>query len=149
MPARLSAARMPLEQQAMRLHHPINPLVVGWSPALLMRSARQSGLHPPIAVGGHGGDHGLDLLDQGGLRQGRPATRRGGLRLCLLDEIRARHPEGLGDDTHREPSFGNETDRSSRFFESTTSKASLNTSASSVFLPKSRCNSRTWFWRAR
>ncbi len=114
-----------------------------------MRSARQSGMHPPIAIGGHGGDYGLDLLDQGGIRHGRPAARASGARLGLLGKVGAGHSEVVGHDTHREVSFGNETDRSSRFFESTTSKASLSTSASSVFLPKSRCSSRTWFWRAR
>jgi hypothetical protein len=51
----LGPARMALEQEAVLLHPPINPLVVRGLAALGQGSAAQDRMHPAIAVGGQVG----------------------------------------------------------------------------------------------
>jgi hypothetical protein len=62
MPPLDAVASMTLEQQPMRLHHPIDPLDVDRRPTLFPVSSPDQGVNPPIAVSRQAGD---DLLDLG------------------------------------------------------------------------------------
>jgi hypothetical protein len=60
---RLDTASMAIEQQAMDLHHPVDPLVmVGFKPG--QRPTFENGVDPPVAVGRQFSDHRLDLRCQ-------------------------------------------------------------------------------------
>src|SRR5262249_23493850 len=65
-------------------------------------------------------------------------------------QIGAGDPNHLCHGRHRELSFGGDGGSRSCFFDPVAcSSASLRISASSVFLPSSRCSSRTWLCKAR
>src|SRR5215475_9233858 len=107
-------------------------------------------MHPPVSVGRHLGDHGLDRSHQVVVRQRRTTDPLLGPLLEAFDQVGAGHPDHLCHGLHREPSFGGDGGSRSCFFEPMAcSSASLRISASKAFLPSSRCSSRTWFCRAR
>src|SRR5215207_2554798 len=103
-------------------------------------------MHPAIAIGRQVGDDSLDLGKKRVGWGGRTADPLPRPFLHLPGEVRAGDPEHVGHGLHREPAAGSDTDRSSPLFgPAATSSASLSTSASKVFLPSKRCNSRTRF----
>jgi hypothetical protein len=105
---------------------------------------------PAVAIGGQVGDHGLDGGHEVVGRDGRTPDPLSGASPDLLDKIGASDPEHVGHLLHREPAEGSNTDPKSPLLgPAATSSASLSTSASSVFLPKSLWSSRPWFWSAR
>src|SRR5262249_61375681 len=107
-------------------------------------------MNAPVAVGRLAGDQRLDLGDQLRLGLRTPATPLpGALGGCLHSEIGAGDAEGIGDPLHGVSSRAGEGDRNSRFFGCTSSSASRSTSFSNVFLPSSRCSSRTRCCNAR
>ena len=67
----------------------------------------------------------------------------------LHDEVRARHPKRLGNPLYGMSSRAGKGERNSRFFGWARSSVSRRISFSMVFLPKSRCSSRTWCCKAR
>lgn len=144
MSARLTGC-MTLQEQAVLLHHPPDPFVVGGWEAVLLRSlASQDGMDAAIAIGRQIGDHRLDAREQIRirLRRAAPAPRERGLQ--ARDQVRTGDAERLGDGAHREPSGAGHGERSSNLFlGAACSRTSLRISASSVFLPSRRCNSRT------
>ena len=101
-------------------------------------------MNAPVAIGRLTGDQHLDLGDKFRLGLRTPtATLPGPLRCRLRGEIGAGHAEGIGDRFHGMSSRAGKGDRNSRFFGCAKSSASRRTSFSRVFLPSSRCNSRT------
>src|SRR5687768_3506235 len=149
-PALLGPARMSLKEQAMGLHDPVDPLVIGRSLALLLRLAYQKSVHASVAVGRQAADDDFDRRDEILVRLRRPAPALGWPTCHLLGDVRASDLERGADRAHREPPLGHDSERNSCFFGPVaTSSASLRISASSVFLPSSRCSSRIWFCRAR
>src|SRR5215471_489331 len=150
MPPFLAASGMALEQQTVRLHDPVDPLHVHHRAALLMTLTPQQRMDAAVAVGRLAGDQHLDLGDEIRLGLRSPtATLRGPLRCRLFSKIGTGHTEGIADRLHGMSSRAGKGDRNSRFFGCANSSASRNTSFSKVFLPSSRCNSRTWCCRAR
>ena len=139
------AACMTLQEQAVFLHHPPDPLMVGgWWSTLLRSLASQDGMDAAIAVGRHIGDHDLDVREQIRIRLRRAAPTPRDRGFQARDQVRAGDAERLGDGAHREPSGAGHGERSSSFFlGAACSRTSLRISASSVFLPSRRCNSRT------
>jgi hypothetical protein len=67
---------------------------------------------------------------------------------CLNSQVRAGDPERIGDHLHGALSHTDEGPRNS-FFDRARSSASRRISFSKVFLPSSRCSSRTWLYKAR
>ena len=144
MPPLLAIPAVPLELEPMRLHDPIDAFDVDRRSALLPAAAPDQRMHPAIAVGRLTGDGLLDLGQQFGLGlrpPPTPATRPTSGRLG--DKVRARYPEPIGDRLHGVKSRAGEGARNSRFFGCARSSASRRISFSNVFLPKSRCSSRT------
>src|SRR5215210_979867 len=134
----------------MGLHDPVDALVVARLAPCHDSLPAQHCPDPAIAVGGHVRDDGLDLGQQIVFRL-RPTADP---LLCpaadALGHIGTGNFQSFAHRLHREPPLGSDNDRSSCFFEPVeTSSASFKISASSVFLPSSRCNSRTWLCRAR
>jgi len=60
----LDAAGMAIKQQAMDLHHPVNPLVIGRLQASGQRLGLEDGVDTSVAVGWQLGDDRLDLVCQ-------------------------------------------------------------------------------------
>jgi hypothetical protein len=140
----LAGSGMALEQQPVHLHDPVDPLHVDRRAAFFAALTPQQRMDASVAVGRLAGDQHLDLGDK--LRIGRraPATPLARpLQSCLHSQIGASDPERMGDRLHGMSSHAGEGERNSRFFGCTTSSASRSTSFSSVFLPSSRCSSRT------
>src|ERR1044071_6992239 len=104
----------------------------------------------PVPVGRLTGAQRLDLADKLGL--GVWATTSpppAPLASRLHGQIGAGDALSIGDGLHGVPSRAGEGDRNSRFFGCARSSASRRISLSRVFLPSSRCSSRTWYCRAR
>ncbi len=70
----LDAAGMAIKQQAVDLHHPVNPLVIGRLEARGQRLALEDGVDTSVAVGWQLGDHRLDLGHEFVGWQRRPAN---------------------------------------------------------------------------
>ena len=148
--APLDAAGMTIEQEAVDLHHAVNPLVIGRLQASGQRLALEDGVDTSVAVGWQLGDHRLDLCHEFVVWQRRPANPFLRSLSHAFDQIGAGDSNHLRHAFHREPSFGGDGASRSRFFDPVAcSNASLRISASSVFLPSSRCSSRTWLCKAR
>src|SRR5215203_5243007 len=137
----LATANMALEQEAVQLHHAVDPLHVWCRTPFPLSVAAKKGMNPPVAVGGQVGHECPDRGDKLPIRRGwSPPTLCGGP--VPGREVRAREAERRGDRAHREPS-GHEITRKSPFLGAVTrSTASRRISFSSVFLPSSRCSSR-------
>src|SRR5262249_33212950 len=71
--APLGAAGMAIEQEAVHLHHPVTPLVIGWLQASGQRLALEDGVDTPVAVGWQLDDDRLDLRHEFIVCQRRPA----------------------------------------------------------------------------
>jgi len=71
----LDAAGMAIKQQAVDLHHPVNPLVIGRLQASGQRLALEDGVDTSVAVGWQLGDERLDLCHEFVVWQRRPANR--------------------------------------------------------------------------
>jgi hypothetical protein len=100
-PPFLAASGMALEQQAVRLHDPVDPLHVHYRAALLITLTPQQRMGTAVAVGRLAGDQQLDLGDELRLGLRSPtATLRGPLRCRLLSKVGAGHTEGIGDRLH-------------------------------------------------
>ena len=101
-------------------------------------------MNAAVAVGGLTGDQRLDLGHKRclGLWPTAPPLW-GPARRRLHREIGACHAERIGDRLHGAPARAGEGERNSRFFGCTRSSASRRISFSRVFLPSSRCSSRT------
>ena len=143
----LDPASMALEQKAMDLHHPIDPLAVGGRTALGHGFAAQPGPDAGIAVAWHVVDDCLNLGQQRLFRQGWTASALGRAPGRPLrharGEMRTGHFQRRSDGVHGKPSLGSDSDRNLRFFiSSASSRASFRISTSRVFLPRRRCNSR-------
>jgi hypothetical protein len=127
------------------LHDAIDTLVVGRLETLSQCRAPQHRPDPPVAIGRHLPDHRFDLNHQIGLRLRRPPNWLGEGRTYPDRDVRACDIEHFAHRPHWEPPFGHDSDRNKCFFEpAETSSASFRISASIVFLPSSRCSSRTW-----
>src|SRR5829696_4387702 len=137
----LATANMALEQEAVQLHHAVDPLHVWCRTPFPLSVAAKKGMNPPVAVGGQVGHECPDRGDKLPIRRGwSPPTLCGGP--VPGREVRAREAERRGDRAHQEPS-GHEITRKSPFLGAVTrSTASRRISFSSVFLPSSRCSSR-------
>ncbi len=90
------------QQQIVQLHDSVNALGIGPRAPVLPGVAAQDGMDTPIAVGGHVGDNGLDILHQFPIREcGRP----------LALERRLWHAQRYSTGRHlefsRRPSFQN------------------------------------------
>src|SRR5215212_5741250 len=146
----LRPACMALEQETVLLHDPVDPFMVRGLAAFGKSFPAQDRVHPAIAIGRQVSDDSFDLGDKRvsrGRRTPDPLVRA---LLHLLAKAGASDPNHLSHGLHREPPGGSDTDRNSPFFGPlATSRASLRISASKVFLPRRRCNSRIWFWSAR
>lgn len=57
------------QQQIVQLHDPVNALGIGPRTPVFPGIAAQDGMDTPIAVGGHVGDDGLDILHQFPIRE--------------------------------------------------------------------------------
>ena len=94
MTARLGSARVSLEQEAVQLHDPVDPLRVRRGPAVLLGLPAKESVDAPIAVGRQISDERLDHAEQLGVGCRRTATSRRGLpgggRLPGGGEVRAR-----------------------------------------------------------
>src|SRR5262245_17668031 len=146
----LNAADMAIKQQVVGLHHPVNPLVIGRLQASGQRLALEDGVDTPVAVGRQLGDDRLNLRHEFVVWQRRPANPFLRSLSHAFDQIGAGVSNHLRHGFHREPSFGGDGGSRNRFFDPVAcSNASLRISASSVFLPSSRCSSRTWLCKAR
>src|SRR6266851_1244007 len=141
----LGATAVPIEQQAMDVHDPIDSFVVRRLTPLSQGPPLEDGMDTPIAVGRQLGNHRLDRRHQIAVRDWRPANPPLRPLLHTLDQVGPRYPDHLRHGLHREPSFGGNGGSRRRFFEpAACSIASLRISASNVFFPSSRCSSRTW-----
>src|SRR5262249_44744467 len=146
----LDPADMAIEQEAAHLHHSVNPLVI-WG---LLASGQPLGLwgggDTAVAVGWPVGRDRLDLRHEFIVWQRRPADPFLRSLAHAFDQTGAGDPNHFRHGLHREPSFGGDGGSRSCFFDPVAcSSASLRISASSVFLPSSRCSSRTWLCKAR
>src|SRR6185312_1836873 len=149
-PPFLAAPGMAFEQQAVRLHDPVDPLHIYRRAAFFAALTPQQRMEAPVAVGRLPGDQRLDLGDKRRLGLRRPATPLAGSLLGRSrGEIGASDTKRVGDPLHGVPSGAGERDSNSRFFGCANSSASRSTSFSRVFLPNSRCSSRTWCCKAR
>src|SRR5262249_1021226 len=112
--------------------------------------ASWTGGAPPIAVGRQFGDDRLDLGHQFVVRSRGPTDPLLGPFLETVRKIGAGDADYPCHGLHREPSFGGDGGSRSCFFDPVAcSRASLRIFASSVFFPRSRLSSRTWFCKAR
>lgn len=144
MPPVLAIPGMAFEEKPVRLHDPVDPLHVHRRAALLAALTPEERMDAPVAVGRLTGDQHLDLGNKLCLGLWTPPSAlTGPLRGCLHSEIGAGDPEGIGDRLHGVSSRAGEGERNSRFFGCANSSASRKTSFSRVFLPSSRCSSRT------
>jgi hypothetical protein len=143
-PAFLTVTGMAVEQQAVRLHDAVDPLHVDRRAALFTALTSDQRMNTAVAVSGLAGDQRLDFAHKRCLGLWMTASPLSGpSRRGLHREIGACHAERIGDPLHGVPSRADEGERNSRFFGCTTSSASRRISFSRVFLPSSRCSSRT------
>jgi hypothetical protein len=143
-PPFLASAGMAFKQQPVRLHHPVHPFDIHRRAALLTALAPQQCMDAPISVGWLAGDQRLNLSDKlylGLRRSASPPAEP--LQAGLHGEIGAGDTQGIGDRLHGVSSRAGDGGRNSRFFGCINSSASRSTSFSRVFLPRSRCSSRT------
>ena len=122
-------AGMPLQQQAVQLHQPVDALVIDRGGALGRQVAVQQRGDPPVAVG-------RPRLDQPPhQRQYRRVLRfviaPTRLRSALqpLDQVGTRHAQGVRNGLHREPSQGRDLASKLGFFPCALARASLRISA--------------------
>src|ERR1051325_6766946 len=149
-PPFLTVAGMAVEQKAVHLHDPVDPLHVHGRTAPFAPLTPEQRMDAPITIGRLTGYQRLDLGDKLGL--GVWATTSpppAPLASRLHGQIGAAHAECIGNRLHGVPSRTGEVARNSRFFGCTRSSASRRISFSRVFLPSSRCSSRTWCCNAR
>src|SRR3954454_15613086 len=150
MPPFLTGTGVACQQEAMRLHHPVDPFDIHRRTALFVALTPQQCMDAPVSVGRLAGDQCLDLSDKLCLGLWGPAPPpTGPLQAGLHGEIGAGDTQGIGDRLHSVSSRTGDSERNSRFFGCTNSSASRSTSFSKVFLPSRRCNSRTWCCNAR
>lgn len=67
-------AAMALEQQAMHLHHPVDPLGIGRRRSAIVCLPPQERMDPAVAIGRQFGDQSLDMRDEIFLGQRRSAA---------------------------------------------------------------------------
>src|SRR5262249_23776077 len=104
----------------------------------------------PVAVGWQLGDDRLDLRHEFTVWQRPPADPFLRPLAHAFHQIGAGDPNHLCHGRHRELSFGGDGGSRSCFFDPLAcSSPSFTISASTVFLPSSRCSSRTWLCKAR
>ena len=141
-----------MKKQTVDAHDAINAFTIGRLAPFDDGPATQHGPDARVAIGGQVGDHSPDFGEQLVFRQRRAASAPGGAPGRPRRDIGAGDADRLADGLHCEPSLGSDSDRNIAFFELVaTSRASFRISASSVFLPRSRCNSRIcscWAWKA-
>src|SRR5919204_56364 len=134
----------------MRLHDSVDPLDVHCRAALFTALTPEQRMDASVAVGRLTGDQRLDLGNKLGLGlRASTSLLPAPLASRLHRQIGAGDAEGIGDRLHGVPSRTGEVARNSRFFGCARSSASRRISFSRVFLPSSRCSSRTWCCKAR
>ena len=134
---RRRAANVAIEQEAVDLHHAVDPFVIGRLATSGQSLSLEDGVDPPITVGRQPAM--TALMSATSLSSGS-GGRQPLLRTTLqpFDQIGARHPDHLCHGFHREPSFGSDGGSRSCFEPMARSSASLRSSVSRVFLPSSR-----------
>lgn len=88
------------QQQVMHLHDPVDTLGVGPRTPGFSGVAAQNGMDTPIAVGGHVGDDGLDILQQFPIRKGWASSGSGRGACGTRSDIRPGDTQRLADGLH-------------------------------------------------
>lgn len=102
---------MPIEKQAVQLHDPVDPLVVGRGRSRCASRSAQHGMNAAVAVGRQILDDLLDPGDQIAIGLGRTANPPPIPALRTLGDVGAGNANRLAHRLHREPSFGHDSDR--------------------------------------